>query len=224
MIPAIASPQDAAQVIATVGEFFTAGGFLMYPILGCSIVVLGLTIERYLSLRPGRIVPGSVGTAVDQLRNGQAAALAQDLAATKAPASRVLLAGLRRKGFSVSEVEKAMEDQAQKEALRMRANVRGISIMAAVSPLLGLLGTVLGIAQAFSVVEQSGLGKPENLAAGIKVALYTTIFGLFVAIPATLIAAHLQARVRRLLLRLDETVMPAVELLARRSEEQPDAA
>jgi biopolymer transport protein ExbB len=83
--------------------------------------------------------------------------------------------------------------------------------------LLGLLGTVLGIADAFAAVEKTGLGKAESseaLAAGIKVALYTTIFGLCVAIPATLVAAHLQARARRLAAAIANAVAPAIEALA----------
>jgi len=90
-------------------------------------------------------------------------------------------------------------------------------VVAAVAPLLGLLGTVLGIADAFAAVEQTGLGSQEGseaLAAGIKVALYTTIFGLFVAIPATLLAAHLKARARRLVVAIADTVTPTVEALA----------
>ncbi|MBK8098482.1 MAG: MotA/TolQ/ExbB proton channel family protein [Planctomycetes bacterium] len=215
MLPAL-KPQSQSQVIATIGEFFEAGGFLMWPILGCSVVVLGLTIERYLMLRKGRVVPTVVGQAVEQICQGRTDVVAAPIAEAQAPAARVLAAGLRRRGLPVADVEKAMEDQAAKEAMRLRANVRGVSLMAAVAPLLGLLGTVLGIAEAFGDVEQSGLGKPETLAAGIKVALYTTIFGLFVAIPATLIAAHLQGRVRKLLLAISETVAPAIEAIAGR--------
>jgi biopolymer transport protein ExbB len=206
--------QEHPQVIATVGEFFTSGGVLMWPILGCSVVVVGLSIERYLSLRIGRLLPGTVTVAVQQVQQGRAAAVAAALQGSKAPAARVLAAALRRRGFSVQDVEKAMEDQVIREAARLRTNVRGISLMASIAPLLGLLGTVLGIAQAFAVVEQAGLGKPEHLAAGIKVALYTTVFGLFVAIPATVLAAHLNSRVRRLLIQVGETLEPVVEHLA----------
>jgi biopolymer transport protein ExbB len=205
--------------ITTIGEFFEAGGFLMWPILGCSVVVLGLAIERYLSLRRRRLLPVAVVDAVEDLGRGHEDAAAAAVHGAAAPAARVLAAGLRRRGFALPEVEKAMEDQLLKEGARLRSHVRGISLMAAVAPLLGLLGTVVGIAEAFATVEQTGLGKPENLAAGIKVALYTTIFGLCVAIPATLIAAHLHGRVRQRLMQVAETVAPAVEALAGRRGE-----
>lgn len=210
---------EAPSIVTTIGEFFAAGGLLMWPILGCSVVVVGLAIERYLSLRRARVLPPVVGDAVEQIVQGRSDVVAAGMLEAEAPAARVLAAGLRRRGFLVADVEKAMEDRLREEVARLRGNVRGITLVAAVAPLLGLLGTVLGIADAFATVEQTGLGRGDNseaLAAGIKVALYTTIFGLFVAIPATLLAAHLHARARRLGAAIAETVAPAVEALARR--------
>lgn len=210
--------------IETIGEFFAAGGFLMWPILGCSVFVLGLAIERYLSIRLARILPSAVEEAVEDIEAGRIELGAEKIAGADAPAANILNAGLRRRGFPLADVEKAMEDQAAKEASRLRGNVRGIGLMAAVSPLLGLLGTVLGIAEAFATVEQTGLGRSEgseSLAAGIKVALYTTIFGLFVAIPATLIAAHLHGKVRRALISVGETLSRAVVHLAARPAQPP---
>jgi biopolymer transport protein ExbB len=201
----------------TIGEFFSAGGMLMWPILGCSVVAAGLALERYLSLRAGRVLPQVVVDAVEQVVQGRADVIAAGIGEANAPGARVLAAGLRRRGHPLADVEKAMEDRLAEEVALLRGNVRGIHLMATVAPLLGLLGTVLGIADAFAAVEQTGLGKAESseaLAAGIKVALYTTIFGLFVAIPATLVAAHLLARARRLGARVMTAVSPAIEALA----------
>ena len=205
------------STVATVGEFFAAGGMLMWPILGCSVVVAGLALERYLSLRPRRVLPQVVVDAVEQVVHGRADVIAAGIGEAQAPAARVLAAGLRRRGHPLADVEKAMEDRLHEEVALLRGNVRGILLMATVAPLLGLLGTVLGIADAFAAVERTGLGKAESseaLAAGIKVALYTTIFGLLVAIPATLVGAHLQARARRLGARVGAAVAPAIEALA----------
>jgi len=205
------------NVVATVGQFFADGGVLMLPIFGCSVVVLGLALERYLSLRKSRVLPAVVADAVGQVVQGRAAVIAAGIQEARAPAARVLAAGLRRRGHRLADVEKAMEDQLVKEAALLRGNIRGITLMAAVAPLLGLLGTVLGIADAFAAVEHTGLGRSESseaLAAGIKVALYTTIFGLFVAIPATLVGAHLQARARRLVAAIGDALEPAIVALA----------
>ena len=211
--------QQAPSIVTTIGEFFAAGGLLMWPILGCSVVVVGLAIERYASLRRSRVMPQVVADAVEQIVQGRTDVIAAGIQEAEAPAARVLAAGLRRRGFLCADVDKAMEDRLHEETARLRGNVRGITLIAAVAPLLGLLGTVLGIADAFATVEQSGLGRGDNseaLAAGIKVALYTTIFGLFVAIPATLVAADLQARARRLAALIAHTVAPAVEALAQK--------
>lgn len=211
------APAIESSALRTLGQMFADGGLLMWPILGCSVLAVGLAVERYLSLRPGRVLPQVVRDAVEQIVQGRAAVIRAGIAEAQAPAARVLAAGLRREGHLLADVEKAMEDQLAAEAALLRGNARGIGLLAAVAPLLGLLGTVLGIADAFATVERTGLGKAESseaLAAGIKVALYTTIFGLCVAIPATLVAAHLQARARWLAARIGAVVAPAIEALA----------
>jgi biopolymer transport protein ExbB len=201
------------SVMTTVGESFAAGGFMMWPILGCSVVVVGLALERYSNLRASRVLPQAVRDAVEQIVNGRPEVVAP-AGEDDSPGARVLAAGMRRRGFPLADVERAMEDQVRKEGARLRSNIRGITLMAAVAPLCGLLGTVIGIATSFAAIQKSGLDKAESLAAGIGVALYTTIFGLIVAIPATLLAAHLQSRVRRIVLLLDGGLSPAIEPLA----------
>jgi biopolymer transport protein ExbB len=208
-------PQE--PTVATIGEFFVAGGSLMWPILGCSVVVAGLALERWLSLRAGRVLPQVVKDAVEQVVQGRADVIAAGIAEADAPAARVLAAGLRRRGYPLTDVEKAMEDRLLEEGAKLRSNVRGIFLMASVAPLLGLLGTVLGIADAFAAVEATGLGKAESseaLAGGIKVALYTTIFGLYVAVPATILGTWLQGRAKKLTARIADATSPAIEALA----------
>jgi biopolymer transport protein ExbB len=222
LVPQTPAPQVPSSFTQTIGDFITTGGPLMWPILGCSVIVVGLALERYLVLRSGRVVPRAVRAAVEQICQGNAGAVAEQIAEAPAPAARVLAAGLRRRGYSLAEVEKAMEDQAGKESARLRGNVRAIALMATIGPLLGLLGTVFGIASAFAAAEQKGLGKgdsTENLAAAIGVALHTTILGLIVSVLATLIAAHLQAKIRRLILAIDDTVQPAIDHLAGRPQQ-----
>src|SRR5690606_19527895 len=130
--------------------------------------------------------------------------------------ARVLAAGLRRLGHPLREVEGAMADQAAKEIEKLRRNIRPLVLIGGIAPLLGLLGTVLGIAEAFRRVSQAGMGKPEVLAGGIELALTTTIAGLCVAIPAMVVAAWLQGRVRALVLWADERLQPAIDAIARR--------
>ncbi len=213
--PSLQDPALQGMVtVQTFGEFLAAGGPVMIPIALCSVVVIGLALERYLSLTRARILPRSLDEAMDLVRSGHSQQALEVAESTKAPGARILVAGIRRQGFAVRDVERAMEDQAHKEADKLRGNIRPLTLIAAVAPLMGLFGTVVGIAEAFHRIVRSGMGQPKNLAAGIEMALTTTIAGLAVAIPTMLIAAHLQARVRKLLLAADEKLSPAVEALA----------
>ncbi|MCC6671501.1 MAG: MotA/TolQ/ExbB proton channel family protein [Planctomycetes bacterium] len=202
----------------TFWEFLRAGGPVMVPIGLCSVIVLGLTLERLLRLRHTLILPAEMDGAVRLIEAGRFADAERAAAAIDAPAGRVLLAGLRRQGHSIPDVERAMEQQGAKEADRLRGPIRPIGLMGNVAPLLGLFGTVVGILQAFQQVVRVGMGRPEALAAGIEVALITTVAGLAVAIPAVVIAAWLQGRVRTLVRLMDERLAPLVERIAARPE------
>lgn len=219
-----AAQGDAAATTRTFGEFLASGGELMVPIGICSVVVLGLTIERLLSLRRARVLDASTTAALASLRDGQASLAREALSDARCFAARVLAAGLRREGYAVADVEGAMEDQAQKEFDRMRRNIRPITLIGGIAPLLGLLGTVLGISEAFHQVSSHGMGKPEMLAGGIEVALTTTIAGLFVAIPAMILGSWLSARARHLVAFVDESLSPAVEQIAARPTTAPSSA
>ncbi len=220
-----ATPQISEVVSTqTLWEFLASGGPVMVPIGICSVVVLAFTMERYLRLRRANVCPGVTQDAIELVRSGrfdEARARAENM---RSPSGRILLAGLRRQGFAVEEVERVMEDQGLKEMERLRAPIRPIQLIGNIAPLMGLLGTVIGISEAFHWVVKTGMGKPENLAAGIEQALTTTIAGLIVAIPALLVAAHLGGRVRKLMLHTDDVTSPVVELVARRPSDESHAA
>ena len=214
LITVVPSAQEQLVASQTVWDFLISGGYIMIPLAICSVIVLALTMERYLSLSRRKVVPVGVDAAVELLRSGNhedAIAAAQEL---NAPVGRILVCGIRRHGHALEDIERAMEDQGQREVQKLRGNIRPLNLIASVAPLLGLLGTVIGIQHSFALVVKAGMGKPENFAGGIEQALVTTIIGLTVAIPALFIAAHLQTKVRRLMIEADERLSPAVDLLA----------
>lgn len=206
---------ETAEVVTrqTVWEFLSSGGPVMVPIAICSIVALAFGLERLMNLKEHKVVPERIDQAVELLRIGQPDKAMSYSEEMDLPASRILAAGIRRWGRPLEDIERAMEDQGHKENEKLRSNIRPLHIIANVAPLLGLLGTVMGIQESFHRVVKSGLGKPEHLAGGIEEALVTTISGLVVAIPALLLAAHLSAKVRKLMIRTDEKLAPVVELL-----------
>jgi biopolymer transport protein ExbB len=217
--------QDTATAVTrqTVWDFLRAGGPVMVPLGLCSVVAVALVMERYLRLREPAVLPAALDEPIQLALRGdraRALALAHDI---DAPGARILAAGLRRDSLPLLDIERAMEDQAGKEADTMRGRVRALSVIAAIAPLLGLLGTVLGLNEAFHRVVRAGLGKPEQLAAGIEEALITTIAGLCLAIPLMLIVSHLNARVRRLLNAADARLSPVVDAIVA-ERRKPDAA
>ena len=218
--------EQAQEIVSsqTVWEFLQSGGPIMVPIALCSVVALAFAMERMIFLRRTNVAPAAVTEAVEMLHAGRtddAVARTKDV---DAPAVRILAAGLRREGMPLEHIEHAMEDQAKKEMDKLRSNIRPLHLIAAVTPLLGLLGTVMGIQDSFHLVVRAGLGKPEHLASGIEEALVTTIAGLSVAIPSLLLAFYLSSRVRGLMLRVDALLSPVIEILTGHTQKEPHHA
>ena len=197
--------------VQTLWELFLAGGFLMWPIVGMSLVVVTFGIERAVALRGGRIVPRGLREGLVSLAQ---AATFDPRAAWKlcerfpSAAGRVVQAMLEKIGRPVSEIERTAEVTKEREASRLYANIRPISLAVTVTPLLGLLGTVQGMIQAFytTATLEAGANRAAELAKGIYVALITTFAGLCVAIPAAMIAHWLEGRILRGFRGVDDLV------------------
>jgi len=221
-----AEPEDANEP-PTVWELLQAGGPLMYPIYFCSFLVVAFAIERAISLRRSRILPT---TFVRNLR---------DLVATRpidsekiktycqanpSPISRIFQTAIKRLHRPLPEIEKAIEDAGAKEVRGLRRYTRVLSGVASVAPLLGLLGTVLGMIGAF---QEMGSGKAlgseagEALAGNIYEALVTTASGLSVAIPSLVLYLIIISRIERLVAEMDDLTMEFVENL---EDEKANAA
>jgi biopolymer transport protein ExbB len=196
------------------------GGWFMLPIFLMSFLVVTFTIERFIALRAEKIIPDELITRLGQLggQHGgfdprQAYRLCQQFPST---ASNVIRAMLLKVGRPHSEVEHAVAEASEREAERIYANVRWLNLAAAVTPLLGLMGTVWGMIRAFHDTTQlaPGQNKADYLAEGIYVALVTTLGGLTVAIPAAILAHYFEGRITTMFHRIDEllfNLLPQVE-------------
>ncbi len=188
---------------------------LAFYILLCifSMVALTVTLERILHLRHERVIPKTfVGQLQEQTGKGPVTAdqLRTIANGSDTPVARILHAGVLRAGRSLAEVEKSMEDAAIREMAAMRARNRALSVVGSVAPLVGLLGTVVGMIFAFQVSSQEGLGKAELLAKGIYIALLTTAGGLTIAIPCLLVVAWFNALIERFMREIDECLLETV--------------
>ena len=225
-----AATAAANVTVNSVWDFVLKGGFMMIPLGLCSFIAFALVAERLASLRRTRIIPTSFVPGlrdIVQARPNDRQALLAYCQQNSSPIGRVFASGFRRLGTAPLEVvERHVEEAGQREVLRMRRNLRALSVIAAVSPLLGLLGTILGMIDAFQTVATSGeaLGKTELLADGIYAAMITTAAGLIVAIPVLICYHWLSARVERLVMEIDEATYEFIEDLAADSTPMPAAA
>lgn len=201
-------------------DILRSGGPLMIPIGICSFILVVFVFERLISLRKGRIIPGPFTKRfLEQLRDGE---LNQDSAITicernKSPMANVFKAGVQKWGRSAVEVEQAVLDEGERTSNRLRKYLRLINGVATVCPLLGLLGTVLGMIHAFDSIATVGASMTDPkvlIATGISQALLTTAAGMTVAIPALIAYMFFSSRVDKHVMEIDSLGMKVVNQIS----------
>jgi len=168
------------------------GGPLMYLILLCSVVAFAVIIERIITLSRAKIdVSAFMDNILDAVRRNRIMAAIEMCDRTFSPVASIIKAGLLKQSASRQEIKEAMEEAALVEVPKLEKNLNILATLAHVTPLIGLLGTVTGMIQAFQVIQEKAGAlspvSPGDLAGGIWEALTTTVGGLSVAIP-TLVA------------------------------------
>lgn len=213
-------PAEVASAIPTRSLFdmLLAGGPLMIPIVLASFLMLVIVFERMISLRRRRVVSRLfVERFLLQLREN-ALDRAEALERCEDESSyvaRVFAAAVRKWGKSAVEVEQAVIDEGERIANVLRRYLRVLNGISTVAPLLGLLGTVWGMIQAFNVIATSpAMGRAEMLAGGISVALITTATGLLVAIPAMIFYLYFVGRVDGFIMEIDRYGQDLVSLIS----------
>lgn len=204
-------------------ELFKAGGWLMLPLLACSIIATGIIAERFWSLQSKRIAPPELITQIwqwlqyDQVDKNRINALQQD-----SPLGQVLAAGLMNRTCTREITKEGIEDVGRHVTLTLERNLNTLGTIAAITPLLGLLGTVIGMIKVFAVITTEGVGNPETLAGGISEALITTATGLLVAIPSLIFYRYFRGKISRLVVDMEVQALKLIELLHGDREFNPD--
>jgi biopolymer transport protein ExbB len=197
-------------------EIIVAGGWLMAPLILCSILSLTIIAERLWALRRSQVVPAGVGEQVegwavrheldrrhiDQLRSGSAL-------------GRVLAAALVNRHRSRDLIKEAVEDTGRHVVYRLERFLNTLGTIAGISPLLGLLGTVIGMIKVFSAILAHGVGNANELAGGISEALITTAAGLTVAIPSFFFYRYFKGRVEEYVVSMEEQAINLIEAIER---------
>ncbi|MEK7790744.1 MAG: MotA/TolQ/ExbB proton channel family protein [Deltaproteobacteria bacterium] len=195
-------------------EWFIKGGPVMWPILTCSIVALAIFLERILSLRRHKIIPRDLSDTVDELVSQKKFSEAKTLCKqNKSSFSKIVLTALKHEGKQRNLIKENVEESGKKESLQLGKNIHALATIAHISPLLGLLGTVLGMLHVFSVITEKGVGNAQSLAGGISQALITTVAGLIVAIPTVVAYRYLNARVKTFVTEIEEYSLKIVDEL-----------
>ncbi len=190
----------------------TSGGWTMLPILLCSLAALTISLERLWMLHPGRVAPAALGA---QVAAWQAAAAldAEQLQQLRegSPLGEILAAGLLNAPHGREIMKESIEQAAARVIHELERYLNALGSIAAIAPLLGLLGTVLGMIELFGGFTGAGMADPAQLASGISRALITTAAGLIVAIPALFCHRYLQRRVDELVVGMEQEAIALIE-------------
>ena len=195
-------------------ELLLAGGWIMLPILLCSILALAIIIERSWSLRRSRVAPpGLFPDLLVHIKHKRLDAARLRAIQGGSPLGRILVAGLINARHGRDIMKESIQESATSVVHELERFLSGLGTIAAVAPLLGLLGTVIGMIEVFGEIQLVGTGNNQALAGGISKALITTAAGLSVAIPAMMAHRFFQRRVDDLVVTMEQQSLRLVEVI-----------
>ncbi|MEC8442977.1 MAG: MotA/TolQ/ExbB proton channel family protein [Pseudomonadota bacterium] len=195
-------------------EIIQSGGWMMVPIIIASILALAITVERFWTLRATKIAPpGLLAQVWGWMKNKQLDASKIRTLRESSPLGNVLAAGLINSRHGRQIMKESIEEVASHEIHEMERYLNALGTVAAVAPLMGLLGTVIGMIKVFAEIMAQGTGQANLLAGGISEALITTAAGLVVAIPALICHRILQRRVDEIVVFMEQEAIKLVDVL-----------
>ncbi|MBN9287440.1 MAG: MotA/TolQ/ExbB proton channel family protein [Gammaproteobacteria bacterium] len=191
-------------------DILLAGGWLMFPLLGCSIIAFAIIAERLWALRETKIIPQDlVQDVLRKLAHRDNKPLRLTELANQSPLGHILSKGLQHSDQGITVMRLRMEDQGRQVILELEKYLNTLGTIASAAPLLGLLGTVLGMIQIFAVL--GGDLNSEALAGGVAKALLTTAFGLFIAIPCLMFHRYFKRRIDEFAAKLEKEAQKMVD-------------
>jgi len=211
-IPGMDAPE--LTLSEQISQLWVDTGFMRYPLAFCLVLGIIVIIVKFVSLtakaaRTRRILK-EVDELLTQQRIREALELTRD---TDAPAAKILYAGLERHGEGTDRVMKAIENQGLIEMSKLESGLVVLATLTNIAPLLGFLGTVIGMILAFQSIEAAGEVEATLVAGGIKVALLTTAAGLMIAIPVSIGHNYFVSRIDSLVIDMEESAQKMVDTL-----------
>ena len=195
-------------------ELLKAGGILMVPIVACSILALAIVLERFWSLRASRVAPPqSINELWRWIKKKELNGRKLKALQGSSPLGRVLAVGLINAKHGREVMKESIEHEASQVIHELERFLNPLGTIATITPLLGLLGTVIGMIKVFAEIQLAGVGNAGNLAGGISEALITTAAGLSVAIPALICHRYFIRRVDELVVNMEQEAIKLVEVV-----------
>jgi biopolymer transport protein ExbB len=195
-------------------DLIEAGGWMMLPILLCSVIAMAIIGERLWALRRQRVLPPAlVNTLRAWARLGRIPDVNLDKIAANSPLGRIVAAGLLNRYYGRDIVKESIEDTGRQVVHELERFLNVLGTIAAITPLLGLLGTVLGMIRIFDVFSLHGGGDAQLMAGGIAEALITTASGISVAIPSLFFYRFLTGRVDELVVNMEVEALRLVDII-----------
>lgn len=194
-------------------EFVKAGGWLMVPIILSSVIAAAICIERFWTLRASQIVPRNLLAQVwNWIKNNEMDNRRLRELKLGSPLGEILAAGIANHRRGREKMKESIEEAANHVVHELERYLNTLGTIAAITPLLGLLGTVIGMIRVFSALKLEGAGNAQALAGGISQALITTAAGLTVAIPALFFHRYFQRKVDELVISMEQEALKLVEI------------
>lgn len=203
------------------------GGIVMIPLLLGSVLGLAIVLERAFSLRYRNVLVPEIVSAISKIRGREDLRLAERICeANQGPFANIMLATLRNRDLPKDELKEVILDQGRQEVRTLERGLVMLETIAAASPLLGLMGTVIGMIKVFNVISQQGIGQASVLSGGISEALITTVTGLAIGIPALVAFNYFTNKAESLVMDIEKhsaTLLRRFRFLAESGEEADHA-
>ncbi|MGH1543668.1 MAG: MotA/TolQ/ExbB proton channel family protein [Arenicella sp.] len=193
-------------------EIFKAGGPLMWVLLLCSLIAVTIIIEKFWSLNKNSVVPAKLQSQIEELvKNKTVTPNKIEMIRQHSPLGEVLAAGISNAASGRDEMKQAIEESGRHVVHRLSRYLNTLGTISSVSPLVGLLGTVIGMIKVFTAITSNGVGDPTVLSGGISQALITTATGLAIGIASLMFYRFFRGRVQELTVKLEQNALRLVD-------------
>ena len=205
-------------------ELFERGGIMIYPLVLSSLLAVAIIVERLLALRRKRIIIPEIINVVEQFSSTKDLDLAKNICQRyEGPFPSIIRTGLENSELDRNGMKEVIEDQGRQEMRKLERGLGILETVAAIAPLMGLVGTVLGMIKVFGVVKEQGVGQAAALSGGISEALLTTVAGLFIGIPALISYNYFSHKAANFILDIEKHSGVLVKKLHRINLESPSS-